>query len=571
MAKPKPAAEACRELNCQFVSKRDELLEHYRKQHNKTDEEIFRLTPRRSVLSKPAATATPSSPAKSELTPASRLGERLFQCPGCDREMRASLLRRHVAAQHPKLSLSKSGNELTPSGKRSGVAVVTTEGPHEKDVLEVKQEANEMELEGKQLTPSSPQRHAMSLTALNLTPASDACVPCSAPGCKKFIHHSNMARHWRCWHRGLNKADYPVGKVTGTSNSASPDDTSNQRLSEDKSMTESSPMIDSPADRLNASSGNLPMANGLYCCRSGGCDYATKYNSNMWRHRRKYNHFMDLDDSLLTSPEKDAKDEPKSQDQNDKERSKETAEVITYQSVEDKSIAKAVIEETVEAEREETVDEATENSPAIVITEDYTAEMITEDSTANVITKDSTADVITEDSRDDQISEDSTVEMISENSTVEMISEDSTVDKAADRFTAEMDRAASEIDTMPSKPDLLDRSHSIDASVDPGVEQAASISEEVKKTEEITVNGLEKVTKKVEDGSMSEVKEATTTPKAERGKITSYFSPVTKSAEKENKIAVTNVVDEKAASAPAKFPGLSDSVSPEDKVEEMVE
>ena len=44
------------------------------------------------------------------------------------------------------------------------------------------------------------------------------------------------------------------------------------------------------------------MSNGLYACRSGGCDYTTKYNSNMWRHRRKYNHFLDTnDDSSATT------------------------------------------------------------------------------------------------------------------------------------------------------------------------------------------------------------------------------------------------------------------------------
>jgi hypothetical protein len=37
---------------------------------------------------------------------------------------------------------------------------------------------------------------------------------------------------------------------------------------------------------------------------SGDCDYVTKYNSNMWRHRRKYSHFVDVS----SHPENDAED-----------------------------------------------------------------------------------------------------------------------------------------------------------------------------------------------------------------------------------------------------------------------
>jgi hypothetical protein len=37
---------------------------------------------------------------------------------------------------------------------------------------------------------------------------------------------------------------------------------------------------------------NLLMTDGKYVCSFEGCDYMTKYNSNMWRHQRKYNHFI---------------------------------------------------------------------------------------------------------------------------------------------------------------------------------------------------------------------------------------------------------------------------------------
>ena len=38
---------------------------------------------------------------------------------------------------------------------------------------------------------------------------------------------------------------------------------------------------------------NLAVKNGNFVCSFSGCDYKSKYNSNMWRHQRKYNHFAD--------------------------------------------------------------------------------------------------------------------------------------------------------------------------------------------------------------------------------------------------------------------------------------
>ena len=38
---------------------------------------------------------------------------------------------------------------------------------------------------------------------------------------------------------------------------------------------------------------NLDVKNGNFVCSFSGCDYKSKYNSNMWRHQRKYNHFAD--------------------------------------------------------------------------------------------------------------------------------------------------------------------------------------------------------------------------------------------------------------------------------------
>jgi hypothetical protein len=43
---------------------------------------------------------------------------------------------------------------------------------------------------------------------------------------------------------------------------------------------------------------NLLMTDGKYVCSFEGCDYMTKYNSNMWRHQRKYNHFKEANSTL---------------------------------------------------------------------------------------------------------------------------------------------------------------------------------------------------------------------------------------------------------------------------------
>ena len=37
---------------------------------------------------------------------------------------------------------------------------------------------------------------------------------------------------------------------------------------------------------------NPRVSNGKFVCGFDGCDYMSVYNSNMWRHQRKYNHFV---------------------------------------------------------------------------------------------------------------------------------------------------------------------------------------------------------------------------------------------------------------------------------------
>jgi hypothetical protein len=175
--------------------------------------------------------------------------------------MRASLIRRHVQSRHPEILLGlEEGEALEKVLFSCKVSASDAEKSPEKKSAEVKA----------LLSPRSGQP-----PALNLTPASDACVMCVAPGCKKYIHHSNMARHWRCWHPKLDKAVY-IGKRTESSGSSSefpsPAADADNRLSCD----ESTPTFksDSPAFSLSSPMGCSPglvlqMSNGLYACRIG--------------------------------------------------------------------------------------------------------------------------------------------------------------------------------------------------------------------------------------------------------------------------------------------------------------
>ena len=216
-------------------------------------------------------------------------------------------------------------------------------------------------------------------------------------GCNKFIHHSNMARHWRCWHPELNKADYmpnrsrnasvlnnprrsfdsasssvdvepptkmiridasqpvtirsgffnpvttntPAKKTLSNepikSSSSSPVAKGNQVIEsfitikaepleescdstevegytpvegvsievEDYTQVEGATPLDvegctqvggdeiASSDLITPVTHNLAVKNGNFVCSFTGCDYKSKYNSNMWRHQRKYNHFAD--------------------------------------------------------------------------------------------------------------------------------------------------------------------------------------------------------------------------------------------------------------------------------------
>ena len=285
---------------------------HYAQVHKKSEAEIYQLTPRRIPTPKRSIVIdldTIHSDSVKSNDQYIRNSERLYECPGCNREMRASLIRRHILSKHPEMNI-KAGISDGDALESALAKVRSVPSQHHEDQVQSSNE--DEEFAPKRRDEGFVQRRSLPNSHMNLTPVSEACVMCQAPGCHKYIHHSNMARHWRCWHPDLNKADFvmkrpPVTKSATGSPTGSPlifnsnsdnqlqlkDQSFDRRFSEN-ALTDSSPIkIQSNADRLRIANTTLPMCNGLYACRSGNCDYMTRYNSNMWRHRRKYNHFMD--------------------------------------------------------------------------------------------------------------------------------------------------------------------------------------------------------------------------------------------------------------------------------------
>jgi hypothetical protein len=59
---------------------------------------------------------------------------------------------------------------------------------------------------------------------------------------------------------------------------------------EEEEMTETKTVTMS--QQFSPMTPNLLMTDGKYVCSFEGCDYMSRYNSNMWRHQRKYNHFI---------------------------------------------------------------------------------------------------------------------------------------------------------------------------------------------------------------------------------------------------------------------------------------
>ena len=241
----------------------------------------------------------------------------------------------HIISEHPNLLVKakKVHNEVKCMETESREE--ENQSKQDSDLTEdKKEESNENAV---------TNRHRRSLPSFafkNLSPVSEACVPCNAPGCHKYIHHSNMARHWRCWHPDLNKADYQQQQRTKTSPVAistpkaqinnkfkdatattTPDTNFSQaqdfkkvnfgvslskkaelssdiRLASIKQDPEQhSPLPDVQQQNekvLSPAVYNLAISSdGKYACKFEGCDYMSKYNSNMWRHQRKYNHFAD--------------------------------------------------------------------------------------------------------------------------------------------------------------------------------------------------------------------------------------------------------------------------------------
>lgn len=204
-------------------------------------------------------------------------------CPSCLVKVPFEGIGEHILASHPGL-------------------VVVEVGPSEAEVEELVPETETLTPEESETSSaeSANQRviiwdpsQARRPSVHKPTPASDACVPCTAPGCRKFVHQSNLPRHWRSWHPGLNRADFP----NRLKPKPKPQPTNSKFASVDQiiKVEVGENVIDfQPNDVLdtsqNPTASNLPLVNGLYVCAFEGCDYSSKFNSNMWRHKRKFNH-----------------------------------------------------------------------------------------------------------------------------------------------------------------------------------------------------------------------------------------------------------------------------------------
>ena len=234
----------------------------------------------------PAADQPPKEPAR----PANETRRTFIICPRCFVKVPLETIGEHILSSHPGLVVVEVGpteaevEELIPE-----VEMLT---PEESDSSLVDSGNPRVVV----WNPSiAPQPHRTS--AQNLAPASDACVPCTAPGCNKFVHQSNLPRHWRSRHPDLNRFNFPSGskpkpKPTSfdrksTTSTESVDQIIKVEVGEHVIDFRPNDVIDDLPDPVAS---NLQLVNGLYVCAFEGCDYSTKVNSNMWRHKRKFNH-----------------------------------------------------------------------------------------------------------------------------------------------------------------------------------------------------------------------------------------------------------------------------------------
>ena len=88
--KPKPAIEKSPDVDVESI------IITSPKAVQKSDEVVAESTPK-----------TPTTELDSSRTGSARNSERLFQCPGCDLDMRASLIRRHILSKHPTIALRR--------------------------------------------------------------------------------------------------------------------------------------------------------------------------------------------------------------------------------------------------------------------------------------------------------------------------------------------------------------------------------------------------------------------------------------------------------------------------------
>jgi len=126
--------------------------------------------------------------------------------------------------------------------------------------------------------------------------------------CKKFIHHSNMARHLRSLHSDI---DYTILKNNSEEFNVPPEPAL-ILATQTKVSQKFSPITPKayPQHLASTTPTNLKvhmllllktiffatqsysLQGNFFICKFGDCNYVSKFNSNMWRHRRKYGHFV---------------------------------------------------------------------------------------------------------------------------------------------------------------------------------------------------------------------------------------------------------------------------------------
>ena len=211
---------------------------------------------------------------------ASESPKTIILCPSCYFKVPVAEIGRHIVECHPNLVVADDEEILVAE-----------------ETVEPEKSVQEQVLPAAVCQPKSPKRNP---AFGNLTPASEACVACPALGCKQFVHQSNMARHWRNWHPELRKpqsyqakrkSDSVTDVHSGSAIKVFPASDAVIKVEIGEKVIDLNTLnVLATTETSSQQQSNLPMVDGQYVCMFKGCNYTTKFNSNMWRHQRKYEH-----------------------------------------------------------------------------------------------------------------------------------------------------------------------------------------------------------------------------------------------------------------------------------------